>query len=61
MAGSQLFLRGRKWLYCIEDASVAAADDKAGKSMEEKTRIHRLASTKRSVFDAFTYINRIPD
>ena len=29
--------------------------------MEEKTRIHRLATTKRSVFDAFSYLNRIPD
>ncbi len=61
VAGMQLFLRGRKWLYCIEDITVAAADGNAGKSIEETTRIHRLSSTKRSVFDAFTYINRIPE
>ncbi|PHQ34900.1 hypothetical protein [Rhodopirellula bahusiensis] len=29
--------------------------------IETKTRIHRLATTKRSVFDAFSYVNRIPD
>ena len=29
--------------------------------MEKKTRIHRLATTKRSVFDAFSYLNRLPD
>ena len=31
------------------------------KSMEEKTGIHRLDSPKRSPFDAFVYVNRIPD
>ena len=30
------------------------------RSIEEKTKIHRLSSTRRSVFDAFTYVNRIP-
>ena len=30
-------------------------------NIEQKTRIHRLATTKRSVFDAFSYMNRIPD
>lgn len=30
-------------------------------SMESETRIHRLATTKRSVFDAFSYLNRLPD
>ncbi len=29
-------------------------------SIEAKTKIHRLETTKRSVFDAFSYINRIP-
>ena len=29
-------------------------------SIEEKTKIHRLATTKRAVYDAFTYLNRIP-
>ena len=31
------------------------------KSMEEKTGIHRLDSPKRAPFDAFVYVNRIPD
>ena len=31
------------------------------KSIEEKTQIHRLASTKRSLYDAFVYVNRIPE
>ena len=35
--------------------------DMAVKSIEKKTKIHRLASTRRSVFDAFSYINRLPD
>ena len=30
-------------------------------SVEKKTKIHRLASTRRSVFDAFAYINRLPE
>ena len=29
--------------------------------IEEKTRIHRLSTTKRSPFDAFVYVNRIPE
>ena len=29
--------------------------------MEEKTGIHRLDSPKRAPFDAFVYVNRIPD
>lgn len=33
----------------------------AAKSIEKKTKIHRLASTRRSVFDAFSYINRLPE
>jgi streptogramin lyase/plastocyanin len=30
-------------------------------SIEEKTGIHRLENTRRSPFDAFVYVNRIPD
>jgi hypothetical protein len=30
-------------------------------SIEEKTHIHRLASTKRAKYDAFTYVNRLPE
>ncbi len=29
-------------------------------SIEEKTKVHRLSSTKRAVYDAFAYVNRIP-
>ena len=32
-----------------------------GKNIPKKTRIHRLKTTKRSTFDAFSYINRIPE
>ena len=35
--------------------------DQAIQSVEKKTKIHRLASTRRSVFDAFVYINRLPE
>ena len=31
------------------------------RSIEEKTKVHRLSSTKRSVYDAFAYVNRIPE
>ncbi|MAG93894.1 MAG: hypothetical protein CMJ48_09115, partial [Planctomycetaceae bacterium] len=30
-------------------------------SIEKTTKVHRLSSTKRSVFDAFVYVNRIPE
>ena len=30
-------------------------------TIEVKTKVHRLATTKRSVFDAFTYVNRLPE
>lgn len=38
----------------------ALAEDKAG-SIEQKTKVHRLASTKRAAYDAFVYVNRIPE
>lgn len=65
LAGNQLFLRGRKSLYCLENPNDAKrsndAHPDANTSIESKTRIHRLATTKRSTFDAFSYINRIPE
>ncbi len=30
-------------------------------SIEEKTKIHRLATTRRAAYDAFAYVNRIPE
>lgn len=30
-------------------------------SIEKKTKVHRLTSNKRSIYDAFTYVNRIPE
>ena len=30
-------------------------------SVEQTTKVHRLASSKRAVYDAFTYVNRIPE
>ncbi len=30
-------------------------------SIEKKTKVHRLSSTRRSVYDAFAYVNRIPE
>jgi arylsulfatase A len=35
--------------------------DSDTETMEEKTGIHRLSTTRRSTYDAFSYINRIPD
>ncbi|MBP90525.1 MAG: hypothetical protein CMJ64_28090 [Planctomycetaceae bacterium] len=60
IAGRQLFLRGRKSLYCLENR-INGGDSGKKASIEEKTRIHRLATTKRSTFDAFSYVNRIPE
>ena len=42
---------------------VARGERESGKnsSIEAKTRIHRLATTRRSAFDAFSYVNRIPE
>lgn len=43
----------------------AASDDSNSQepatTIEEKTKVHRLKSNKRSRFDAFVYVNRIPD
>ncbi len=37
------------------------ANARRPRSMEETMRIHRLASTNRSIYDAFTYVNRLPE
>ena len=29
--------------------------------LEKKTGVHRITNTKRSIYDAFTYVNRIPE
>jgi arylsulfatase A len=39
--------------------ALSAADQP--KTIEAKTKIHRLKSAKRSAFDAFVYVNRIPE
>lgn len=39
--------------------ALSAADK--SESIEAKTKIHRLESNQRSAFDAFVYVNRIPD
>ena len=35
--------------------------DTQEQSIEKETKIHRLSNTKRAVYDAFTYVNRIPE
>ena len=45
------------WMLVLSQPSLGA--DK--KSIEEKTKIHRLSTTKRAVYDAFVYVNRIPE
>lgn len=61
IVGTQLLLRGRKSLYCIEANEDRRTANSGKPTVEEKTRIHRLATTRRSVFDAFSYLNRLPD
>ena len=43
----------------LSTLTLSAAD--TSKSIEAKTKIHRLTGTQRSAFDAFVYVNRIPD
>ena len=38
-----------------------ATPSPASQSMEKKTGVHRLDNERRSAFDAFVYVNRIPD
>ena len=61
IVGTQLFLRGRKSLYCIDASGDRRTANTSKPTVEEKTKIHRLATTRRSVFDAFSYLNRLPD
>ena len=44
------------WMLVLLQPSLAA-----DKSIEKKTKIHRLSTTKRTVYDAFVYVNRIPE
>ena len=43
------------WLLVLVQPSLGA-----DKSIEEKTKIHRLSTTMRTPYDAFVYVNRIP-
>ncbi|MDB4614600.1 hypothetical protein OAH18_02810, partial [bacterium] len=43
------------------DPKHVAAVERGRSTIEEATRIHRLESTNRSIYDAFTYVNRIPE
>ncbi len=39
----------------------AAPNESDSTSIERKTQVHRLGTTRRSLFDAFVYLNRIPE
>lgn len=41
-------------------ASITTTAGQREPSVEERTRVHRLKTNKRSAFDAFAYVNRIP-
>jgi hypothetical protein len=41
-------------------AGQGARKGEGNQSIEQETKIHRLATTKRSPYDAFVYVNRIP-
>ena len=47
-------------LLLITSLPLSSAEKKPDKSIEEKTKIHRLNTKQRSAYDAFTYVNRIP-
>ena len=44
----------------ISGLPLCSAEKKPDKSIEEKTKIHRLNTKQRSAYDAFIYVNRIP-
>ena len=51
---------------CLSFVAVASPDGfgqakPKATSIEGRTKIHRLVTTNRSVYDAFVYLNRIPD
>lgn len=52
---------GMSFVRILEYVADGEDDSEKQANMETETRIHRLATTKRSVFDAFVYVNRIPD
>ena len=62
------FNRTRQWtiagmtvvMLVLMQSSLGAAEKKPDRSIEEKTKIHRLNTKQRSAYDAFTYVNRIP-
>ena len=47
-------------LLLISGLPLCSAEKKPDKSIEEKTKIHRLNTKLRSAYDAFIYVNRIP-
>ena len=47
-------------IFLITSHPLSAAENKPDKSIEEKTKIHRLNTKQRSAYDAFIYVNRIP-
>ena len=57
-------MRNRVFLTVLAGAvlsiSMVRAQEKTA-SVEKKTKVHRLTSNKRSIYDAFTYVNRIPE
>ncbi len=63
IAGGNLLIRTASKLYCLTNGAKrkpAAAGREKG-SIEEKTKVHRLSNSSRSAFDAFVYVNRLPD
>ena len=44
----------------IPGLRLSSAEKKPNRSIEEKTKIHRLNTKQRSAYDAFVYLNRIP-
>ena len=62
------FNRTRQWtiagmtvvMLVLMQSSLGAAEKKPDRSIEEKTKIHRLNTKQRSAYDAFIYVNRIP-
>ena len=45
---------------CAVSIVLMASSVWADEDIEEKTKVHRLSSTQRAVYDAFAYVNRIP-
>lgn len=57
----RFLLAGSVSMFVAASMFLASVDAQEGQSIEARTQIHRLSSTQRATYDAFVYVNRIPE